>query len=162
MSVVRKYRHHKGNFFFLLFCFSFFSPFGCTTAPEPRVIAERVFAGDRLTAVITTYPGDPEELTVLSCKASEDVAGDINVEKIEIEGRPGWRLQCDAPIVTEELTLRVVVCHAGRRFAVTIPFRRRETFIAGQGNVPSWTTRRERITNLGPDIGKNVFLTRNP
>lgn len=136
---------------FFLFPFFFF-PLGCSTTPEPRVIAERVFAGDRLEAIVTTYPGDPGELNVVSCETSEDSTTTITikVEKIEIEGRPGWRFRCGAPVDADEFTLHAVVRHAGRRFEVAIPFRRRNTYIARQGkDVKRWTTRRERITLIG-------------
>lgn len=143
-----------GSFLFCLFAS------GCSTAPEPRVIAERVFSGDRLSAILTTYPGDPSELTISSCRASEDTVGDIQREIITIEGRPGWRFNCIAPNDAEELTLHITVLHAGRRFRVEIPFRRRKTYIARHGrNVLRWTTRRERIHDLGP---VDVSLTRNP
>jgi hypothetical protein len=137
-------------------------PMGCSTTPEPRVIADRVFPGDRLEAVVTTFPGDPGELTITSCNVVETSAVPVEITQIEIEGRPGWRLRCGAPTDRDELTLKLIVQQAGRRFSVTIPFRRRVIFVAGKGrDVKHWTTRRERITDLGPAFDNKIFLTQS-
>jgi len=124
------------------------------------VIAERVFPDGQLQAVVTSFPGDPAELTITSCNVMENSAVPVEVTRIEVEGCPGWRLRCTAPTNQDELTLKLIVQQAGRRFGVTIPFRRREMFVAGQGrNARHWTTRRERIRDLGPAFDNKIFLT---
>lgn len=122
------------------------------------MIADRVFTNDQLSAVITTYPGDPADLTIISSDSTDASVGDLKMEKIQIEGRPGWLFRCPAPVDTNKLTLRVVVLHTGRRFRVEIPFRRRKTYIAKQGkDVTRWCTRRERIRDLGPGFARAVL-----
>ncbi len=159
MSALHTSRHSLVlSFLFLCFCIT-----GCSATTEPRVIADRVFPADRLQAVVTSFPGDPGLLTITSCTVVEDPTCRVEITPVEIEGRPGWQLQCDAPADGNEVTLRLIVQQDGRKFSVTIPFRRRATFVAGQGrDVPHWTTRRESITDLGPVLDKNFFLTRNP
>ncbi|MBN1943413.1 MAG: hypothetical protein JW849_08990 [Phycisphaerae bacterium] len=130
-------------------------PLGCSTSPQPRVIAERVFEGNRLEAIVTTFPGEPADLAVESCTVPDGPAASVEIERIKIEGRPGWRLRCGAPAGEDQLTLRAVVRHAGRRFEITIPFHRRDAFVARQGRVViRWTAGRERLADLGPDTAK--------
>ena len=134
-----------------LVCFACFLSTGCASHPQPRVIADRIFPKNKLQAIITTYPGDPQnDLMVVSAKA-KGIRESLEMKYAPVEGQRTWRLHCIAPEHTRRWTLRVIVSYVGRQYRVDLPFRYRKVFVAHQGrSVYRWTAGRERIHDLGP------------
>lgn len=141
---------------------------GCAARVEPRIIAPRVIENKPLRVVVTSYPGEPEAIDVISASAigpgwGKPVwGGSCFVRPTTAEGRPGQRIQVGRPLEkgfrplspasiagllpgsNHRLVLRVR--YAGRLWRILVPVE-----IERRNRTLRYRLLSERLRDLGPE-----------
>jgi hypothetical protein len=107
---------------------------GCASVNEPRVLAERVFAGQRLTVSLAPYADRPEahpdirDVEILVNPwlfGAEDEIADYRLTRSLGKVGPQQTVTLTAPPDASAIDVILTVDHAGDTFRVTVPFRYR-------------------------------------
>jgi hypothetical protein len=126
---------------------------GCGSGVEPRVIADRVIAEDRIVIVLTTYPGQPVGDLLIADVEPGLLSDRFRVgetQTIGVENLPAVRVELLPTSGADRITAVLRVHYAGRDYRITVPFRRREVTVPSDGGrVRRWVAGSETVRDLG-------------